>query len=257
MRVTKQPKRPFPPKPALLSDDDVLNYLCCFLNLDLSGKTREQIFRWVEQEAWSKFSWVGPKMSPKAARSLQKELIKDLSFLLPEEDDRRSEGLRDLTRKINAMNLKFEWYLERDEDYTFVRKHFMRTGGPILKARRPITLGKSRWIVRRKFLNSETPRRRLYSLIINSVEDQEIEFLKRCPQCLRFHTVKDSGHIYCSDKCRYDFHNERKDFKKIRRKKREYLLRRAHDLQKAGKLKYVIAERTGLGPRILKRAGIA
>ena len=154
------------------------------------------------------------------------------------------------------MNLKFEWYLERDEDYTFVRKHFIRTGGPILKARRPVTLGKSKWIVRRKFLNLETPRRRLYSLILDSFEDSEIECLKRCPQCLRFHTVKDRGNIYCSDKCRYDFHNARKDFKAIRRKKRKDLLKKALVLKEAGEPRYIIEQQTALGPRILKREGI-
>jgi len=108
--------------------------------------------------------------------------------------------------------------------------------------------------------NAGLSREVLYEIVLRAFESGAIERLRTCPQCNAFFVAEDARQQFCSDEHRNEFNNKERlksgYFSDLRRRTRALDLKKARALKRQGKSITEIQKKTGLSPRVLKRAGI-
>ncbi|MBI3001862.1 MAG: hypothetical protein HYY46_25885 [Deltaproteobacteria bacterium] len=257
-----------------------LELLAHFLNFDFrSGNVRELTKVFQSSLAFAKFP------TKLKGRQIQQKLRRDLLPVLDPPDDLGlvdAYGLLEkLVNKINQMGLTRKWAVE-PVDYDFVDVSVdPRTGDATGKTfdletiqgdearqklqdylapgQRPLEILGARWIIseRASLIESSKLESYLYWTVIQALERGTLSNLKRCKQCKGWFNQKDARKEFCTQKCKYAFHNKRRleggYFTALRREKKKRALKRARGLLKEGKSLEAVSKRTGLSLRVLRR----
>jgi hypothetical protein len=100
----------------------------------------------------------------------------------------------------------------------------------------------------------------LWWTVINAMESGELAKLKTCNLCQKFFLQDDVRQEFCTDQCRYVFHNRARQkqgyFGHQRKRRRRLRLNRAKALLRAGMSSSEVSTRTKLSPRLLRREGL-
>jgi hypothetical protein len=116
-----------------------------------------------------------------------------------------------------------------------------------------------------KFFTVEGPRawsfkEIFYWLLFNTLRSGEFSRLRKCLRCPKFFVAKDLKRKFCSDRCKDEYHGERRKeegyFTKLWRGKRKTALVKAKVLLKKGVPLGQVCKKTKLTPGILRRNGL-
>lgn len=186
---------------------------------------------------------------------VRREVLGDLlPIIAPErtQDRKRSElALERLIEKINAMNYKIHWRLQR------VKKR-----GPTPVWRVIVNIHGYKWMLYKNMeINPKSPKVTLYSFIAAILETDCLAKVRRCGGCKKFFISDDPRQKFCNDQCRKDYNNKRRlesgYFSDLRHDQRRRELVRARRLFQEGKSpEEVVNEIPGLTFRILRREGL-
>ena len=148
---------------------DALHVLCDFLNTDFQSideVNRRPSLMWLSFR-WASIFYDATKREQ--AKKLQLELKHDLS----------PENFRNVIDKINEMNLD-HYIVEIYNDYKFLKRHLPAAFPPWQKV---IKIGNERVIIKKSRFTAESLRKRLYSLLLQCIEADELGRLKCCSEC--------------------------------------------------------------------------
>ena len=186
---------------------------------------------------------------------VRREVLGDLlPIIAPERTQarKRSElALERLIEKINAMNYKIEWRLQR------VKKR-----GPTPVWGVIVNIHGYKWTLYKSMkINPKSPKVTLYCFIAMLLETDYFAKVRRCGGCKKFFVSDDPRQKFCNDQCRKDYNNKRRlesgYFSKLRHEQRQRDLARARRLFQEGKSpEEVVKEIPGLTIRILRRKGL-
>jgi hypothetical protein len=92
------------------------------------------------------------------------------------------------------------------------------------------------------------------------METGKLAKLKTCNVCEKFFIQDDVRQEFCSEKCRYDFHNRTRQeqgyFGRKRKQTRELILKKAKALLRAGMSPSEVSTKAKLSLRLLRREGL-
>lgn len=189
---------------------------------------------------------------------LQDEVREDiLPIIAPEKNLESHEletRLEKLLEKINAMDLKPVWRIER-----------WRKGANVPVWGRTARIQGHKWTIQRTLETKgrDLPRKLVYVIIAAALETGTIDELQKCGGCGRIFVPADSRKRFCTDHCRVVFNNKSRlqsgYFSEQRKTRRKRGLAKAKRLLEEGKSpEQVIAliTETRLSVGILRRAGL-
>jgi hypothetical protein len=100
----------------------------------------------------------------------------------------------------------------------------------------------------------------LWWIVINGMHDGKLANLKLCGGCKKLFRRTHTRQEFCSEKCRYDFNNRRRQvkgyFREKRKQTRRLMLRRANALLRAGRSATEVVAKTKLSLQLLRREGL-
>ncbi len=227
MRVTRPHEYP-----------DVLGWVVNYLNFDsISHSTKRKLSELFGGE------------------EVRREVLGDLlPIIAPEQtqDRKRSElVLKRLIAKINAMNYKIEWRLQR------VKKR-----GPTPVWRVIVNIHGYKWMLYKSMaFIPKSPKLVLYCFVAMLLETDFLAKVRRCGGCKKFFVSDDPRQKFCNDQCRNEYNNNRRlksgYFSDLRHDQRRREVARARRLSQEGKSpEEVVKEIPGLTIRILRRKGL-
>lgn len=196
----------------------------------------------------------------KVVQALRDELNRDLSPLITSlSGNTLYNHLAQLCARINEMNLDNHFGLNLLLGDRQIR------GKPNAAYRwlgKDRTLWKRdgrRYIVTRRKLLADTPRKEVYSIIADGLLSGDLSMLRSCPQCKRFSIARRKNQKFsCGNpKCKNDFNNqqkkEKKQFDRYRAAARERTINLIRRLADEGMSSHRIAERVKRSVRFVDR----
>jgi hypothetical protein len=233
-----------------------LDFLTRFVNFDFrSGDAREikKFFR----------DWLIEARFPpnQKARRLQTKLKQELLPIIAPKDrpDRQKaeERLSRLVSRINKIVFRPTWsveFIDESEDYEpFPGEKLPQFPvPPLLKI-----LDGTWYVSKMPDLNHRGPLEDfLWWTVIRAMENGELAKLKTCGLCEKFFLQDDVRQEFCSEKCRYDFHNRTRQkqgyFGRKRKQTRDLKLKIAKSLLARGVSQSEVATKTKLSRRLFK-----
>jgi len=250
MRLTKKSKTRF----------SYLDLLSRFLNFDFGSEDARQIKKFFRD-------WLVEARFPpnQKARRLQTKLKRELLPIIAPQDrpDRQKaeERLSRLVARINKIVLRPTWSVESVDDWEdyemFPDANLAKFPvPPVLKI-----LGGTWYVSKMANLSHRGPLENfLWWTVIHAMETGELAKLKTCSLCEKFFLQDDVRQEFCSDKCRYDFHNRTRQkkgyFGKKRKERRDLMLKKAKALLARGQSPTEVSTKTKLSPNVLRREGL-
>jgi hypothetical protein len=238
-----------------------LDLLTRFLNFDFGSGDARQIKKFFRDRL------VEARFLPnQKARRLQIKLKQELLPIIAPKDrpDRQKaeERLSRLVARINKMVFKPTWSVEFIDDWDLKYEPFPGEKlpqfpvPPLLKI-----LGGTWYVSKMPDLNHRGPLEDfLWWTVIDAMETGELAKLKTCGLCEKFFLQDDIRQEFCSEKCRYDFHNRTRQnegyFRKKRKERRDLMLKKAKALLRARMSPPEVSTKTKLSLSLLRREGL-
>ncbi len=220
-------------------------------------------------------AWQGKKWGDKK----QTELMLNLMTAGPRLYHGPQFYLDRLLEKINQLDLRFRWYAELGQhelkvyDPDFTKSLSKKTGYPEALAgterkklnpamgllgpeRRITTIIGEKFVVARQVSYAKGFRELFYGIIAESLESGSFTRVRMCLECGKFFIAEDLKRKFCSDRCKDQFFNAKKDFKKARHMLREKRVKTARRLLKEGRGLASVMDETGLSQGILRKNGL-
>jgi hypothetical protein len=254
MRVTKKSKTRF----------SYLDLLSRFLNFDFGSGDARELKKFFRDSLVIMDIQFPPNQK---ARRLQTKLKQELLPIIAPQDrpdvEQAERRLSRLVARINKIGFRPTWSVdfipERDLEY----KPSPGTKVPQFPAPPLLKILGGTWYVSRvpELLNHRIPLEHfLWWSVINSMENGELAKLKTCGVCQKCFLQEDVRQEFCSEKCRYDFHNNTRQeqgyFGQKRKQRRDLMLKKARALFRAGMSPTEVSTKTKLSAKLLRREGL-
>lgn len=171
------------------------------------------------------------------AKDLQEELVTDIRPFVSEPKDFTvvCNRLAEILRKANWLKITSRWALECDwkayspapregklaegeQWVVFYDPSDPNTVNPVINPRnrafgsgeRMLEMAGGKFVIRRSISKGDTPQKKLYALLISTLESGDFKRLKKCSECQTFFVTKNRRHMkFCSSRCyeRNDYRN--------------------------------------------------
>jgi hypothetical protein len=218
-----------------LSTAASLRQLALFLNFDFAGPkvtAARQEWESLRHPLFQLLYRPKQQLKIEQVQRLQQELRQDLLATVAPEPWQVGDldaHLERLLEKINSLGLVSVWDIE-----PFDRRWLRRYGAvrwransdalklkPIRSVERIVSVGGFRWLLKKQ-LPATSIRERLYRIIIDALEGQELSKLKRCEKCQKFFVAEDPREKLCSPQCKrlYDREGAKRRMQRLRQRRR-------------------------------------
>ena len=202
-------------------------------------------------------------------RQVQTRLKNELLSIIAPVDDPDLAELRAridrIVQRTNKIGFRWRWFVELIEDSEEVADR--KAGDRRLKRTlnyvpRTFSVSGATWFVGElhDIAHKGPLEHFLWWTVVKAMEYGEFAKLKICGECQRFFIQADKRQEFCTEKCRYDFHNRTRQtrgyFGEKRRQTRQLKLNRAKRLLRLGHSPVEVAAKTKLSRKLLKREGL-
>jgi hypothetical protein len=241
------------------SEFSYLDLLVEFLNFDFGSGDARSI------KKYFKTKFVQATFPPnRQLKRLQTTVKREvLSVVAPtDKPDRAEIGARinRIVARVNKIRFKSTWHAEfipDDDEYVEYED-----ASEVFVTPPCLHLPQGTWFVSQLAgLTHKGPLEHfLWWIVINGMHDGRLANLKLCAGCKKLFRRTHTRQEFCSEECRYDFNNRRRQakgyFRDKRKQTRELLLRKAQTLLRTGRSPAEVSSRTKLSLRLLKQEGL-
>lgn len=219
-----------------LSSTASLRQLALFLNFDCAEPKVTAARQGWERPRHPLFQLLyrpNQRLEVEEVKRFQAELRQDLLAIVapePWQIGALDSHLERLLEEINSLGLVSVWDIEPFDRRWLRRYGAVRWGAnsdalkhkPIRSVERIVSVGGFRWLLKKQ-LPATSMRERLYRIIIEALEGQELSKLKRCEECQKFFVAEDPREKLCSPECKrlHEREGSKRRMQKLRRRRGE------------------------------------